>query len=66
MYWLLNLPESQIKTKQITTYYLEILQSNLGQIFFESFMTVIRYDETSNNLEAYLKQLKESNKGDKV
>ena len=29
---------------------MDILQSNLGQIFFESCMTVMRFDETPNNL----------------
>lgn len=35
LYWLFKIPESQLKTKQITAYYLDILQSaNIGQIFF--------------------------------
>lgn len=38
---------------------MDILHSNLGQIFFESFMTTIRYDETKYNLEWHLKTLKE-------
>lgn len=54
---LLQLPESQVHTRHITSFYLEILESNFGQMFLESVFTVIRFDETNKNLEFLLKVL---------
>jgi hypothetical protein len=38
------MPESQIRTRHVTSFYMDILESNFGQMFLESFMTVIRFD----------------------
>lgn len=56
---LLQLPESQVHTRHITSFYLEILESNFGQMFLESVFTVIRFDETNKNLEFLLKVLEQ-------
>jgi hypothetical protein len=64
LYLLLNMPESQIRTRHVTSFYMDILESNFGQMFLESFMTVIRFDETSKNLEHYLREL--NSKGGRV
>lgn len=38
---------------------MDILHSNLGQIFFESIMTVMRFEETQNNLEWFVRKIKD-------
>ena len=50
LYMLLRLPESQVKCRQISSFYLELLDTSFGQAFLESFFTAIRFDETEKNL----------------
>lgn len=50
---LLRLPESQVRCRQVSSFYLELLTTSFGQTFIESFFTVLRFDETDKNLEAY-------------
>ena len=42
---------------------MDILQSNLGQIFFESIMTVVRFEETQNNVEWFVRKIKDKEAG---
>jgi hypothetical protein len=44
LYMLLRLPESQVRSRQISAFYVELLETSFGQTFLESFFTVIRFD----------------------
>lgn len=50
LYMLMRLPESQVKCRQISSFYQELLETSFGQTFLESFFTAIRFDETEHNL----------------
>lgn len=44
LYMLLRLPESQVRCRQISSFYLELLSTSFGQPFLESFFTALRFD----------------------
>lgn len=50
---LLRLPESQVRCRQVSSFYLELLATSFGQPFLESFFTALRFDEGGRNLETY-------------
>jgi hypothetical protein len=54
LYMLLRLPESQVRCRQVSSFYLELLDTSFGQAFIESFFTTLRFDESGKNLEAYV------------
>lgn len=54
LYSLLSLPESQVRTRHVTSLYMDILGSRFGQMFLESLLTVIRFDEGECGLKGVL------------
>ena len=51
---MLRLPQSQVKTRHVTSLYIDILQSKFGQMFLESLLTVTRFEEGASGLKGFV------------